>query len=85
MNKANFWRCSMATTWTAERRKRQSEQIQTWRPWEKSTGPKSDEGKAKVAQNSYKGGWRQQLKELRAMLREHDDKLNASALTDTGI
>ncbi len=65
----------MATTWTAERRKRQAELIQTWRPWDKSTGPKSDEGKARVAKNSFKGAWRQQLKELRAALREQDESL----------
>lgn len=29
------------------------------KPWEKSTGPKTDAGKAKSSQNAYKGGhWR---------------------------
>jgi hypothetical protein len=30
--------------WTRERRQKQSEAIQEWKPWEKSTGSKSDAG-----------------------------------------
>jgi len=41
--------------------------IQQWRPWEQSTGPKSPEGKAKASQNAYKGGWREELRELREL------------------
>ena len=44
------------SNWTSERRKRQSELIQQWRPWEKSTGPTSEDGKSKSARNVYKGG-----------------------------
>jgi hypothetical protein len=44
--------------------------IRRWRPWEKSTGPKSPEGKNKVSQNAFKGGGRKQLRELRRVLRE---------------
>ena len=43
-------------TWTAERRQRQSEAIRQWRPWEKSTGPVSAEGRQKVGKNAFKGG-----------------------------
>lgn len=46
----------MASGWADERRKRQSELIRTWKPWEKSTGPKSAQGKMKAAKNSYKTG-----------------------------
>ena len=42
--------------WTEERKQRQRERIQTWRPWEKSTGPTSPEGKRVVGQNAFKGG-----------------------------
>jgi hypothetical protein len=35
-----------------------AESIRRWRPWEKSTGPKSVEGKANVARKGYKGGHR---------------------------
>lgn len=40
-----------ASGWTTERRQRQSEAIRAWRPWEKSTGPRTAEGKAKVGRN----------------------------------
>ena len=33
-------------SWTQERRKRQSKLIRTWKPWGKSTGAKTKEGKA---------------------------------------
>ena len=42
--------------WTPERRKRQSEAIRRWKPWNQSTGPKSPEGKAAVALNAWTGG-----------------------------
>ncbi len=57
----------MANRWTPERRARQAALIRTWRPWERSTGPRSAEGKARVARNPYKGGDREQL---RALFRE---------------
>ena len=56
--------------WTPERRARQSAAIQQWRPWEHSTGPKSDDGKARVSRNPYKGGTRAMLREL-ARLEAH--------------
>ena len=65
----------MANGWTPERRARQSEVIRRWRPWEKSTRPKSPEGKNKVSQNAFKGAWREQLRELRRILREQDQAL----------
>src|SRR6266516_3609864 len=45
----------MANGWTPDRRARQRELIQRWKPWERSTGPKTAEGKARVARNAYKG------------------------------
>jgi len=54
--------------WTPERRKRQAELIKSWRPWEQSTGPLSAEGKERVARNSWRGGHRQQLRELSKMV-----------------
>ncbi|MEZ5585210.1 MAG: hypothetical protein R3F37_22880 [Candidatus Competibacteraceae bacterium] len=47
-----------------ERRQRQAALVRTWKPWIRSTGPKSETGKAKVARNAFKGGWRPQLREL---------------------
>jgi len=57
-----------AKGWTLERRKRQSEAIKRWKPWEKSTGPKSSEGKAAVAGNAWTGGQRQKLRDLASLV-----------------
>lgn len=40
--------------WTDEARLKQSEKIRDWKPWEKSTGAKTPEGKAKSAANNYR-------------------------------
>lgn len=61
----------MANGWTPERRARQAELIRQWRPWEKSTGPKSLEGKATVSCNAFKGGEREMLRNLARLLKEH--------------
>jgi hypothetical protein len=56
------------SAWTAERRARQSAMIRKWRPWERSTGPRTPAGKARSARNAYRGGHRPRLRELiRAM------------------
>jgi len=57
----------MANGWTPERRARQAEMIRNWRPWEKSTGPRTPEGKSKTASN---GDWGGQWKAERAEVRE---------------
>jgi DNA invertase Pin-like site-specific DNA recombinase len=44
--------------WTPQRRKRQSELIRQFRPWERSTGPRTSEGKARAAKNGYRGAVR---------------------------
>lgn len=51
----------MAKGWTSERRAKQSALIRQWRPWEKSTGPKTEEGKKRSAMRGYKGGNRQMI------------------------
>jgi len=55
--------------WTDEQRDRLREAIQYYKPWEKSTGPKSAEGKAAVSQNADQGGLRPQLRALSRTLR----------------
>ena len=50
--------------WSKERRARQAELIRNWQPWAKSTGPKSKEGKERVARNAWRGGHREKLREL---------------------
>lgn len=46
------------TSWTPERRQRQAELIRAWKPWEKSTGAKTPEGKKRSSQNALKHGGR---------------------------
>ena len=55
---------------TAEHRQMRSQMIHQWKPWLKSTGAKTEEGKRKSAMNSYKGGLRQQQRELNRQLNE---------------
>ena len=42
--------------------------IGTWRPWERSTGPRTPDGKAKASRNAYKGGDWLMLRELSRMV-----------------
>jgi len=63
----------MANGWTEERKQKQRELIQSWKPWEKSTGAKTAHGKAKSKMNAYKHGiskTKALLRELASMLRE---------------
>ena len=65
----------MPNGWTLERRKRQAELIQQWKPWQQSTGPKTEVGKTRVSSNAFKGGTRAQFAELRRTLREQAQAL----------
>lgn len=58
--------------WTSARKEKQRAQIQQWKPWQQSTGPRTAEGKKISAQNAYKGGQRQKLREIRGLLAELD-------------
>ena len=60
----------MPNGWTLERRARQAELIRQWKPWAKSTGPRSSEGKERVSRNAWRGGHRAQLRELSKMVNE---------------
>ena len=57
---------------TPEHRKLRAELISGWAPWKKSTGPKSEAGKAKVSRNAFKGAWRELLRELSRGMRDQD-------------
>ena len=49
---------------TPEHRELRRQLIQRWKPWEKSTGPKTAEGKKRSAMRGYKGSQREQAREL---------------------
>ena len=74
----------MADPWTPERRARQAELIRTWQPWTRSTGPRTPEGKAKASRNAWKGGYWQQLKELRRLLNDEIREAREFAQRVTG-
>ncbi|MBK7025404.1 MAG: hypothetical protein IPH41_18655 [Sulfuritalea sp.] len=65
----------MSYYWMFEHRALRAELIRRWKPWEKSTGPKSEAGKARSAQRGFKGGWRGRLRELAHALREQAETL----------
>ena len=54
--------------WTPERKARQAELIKQYKPWVKSTGPRTLEGKVKASRNAYKGGHWLQMRELSKMV-----------------
>jgi hypothetical protein len=56
-------------TWTTERRAKQSQAIRQWKPWAKSTGAKSPEGKAVVSRNAFKGGHRSYMRQISSGLK----------------
>ena len=65
----------MANGWSRERKAKQRKAIYAWRPWEKSTGPKSPAGKDVVARNAWKHGQRSQAfiqdaRKWRALIRD---------------
>lgn len=68
---------SMANGWTAERRARQSELIRNWKPWMKSTGPRTEAGKTMSAMNRREHFLRieEELAEARAELRQAQAKV----------
>lgn len=63
--------------WTLEERQRQAQLIKQWKPWEQSTGAKTEEGKAISAHNAYKGNLRGSLRELNVLLREQKAQLES--------
>lgn len=68
VRRTKYWRNKMSPQWTPERKAKQSQAIMKWKPWEKSTGPRSPDGKARISRNSWKGGQRHELRELTRMV-----------------
>jgi hypothetical protein len=44
--------------WSPERRARQAALVRSWAPWRRSTGPKTEAGKARCSMNALKHGFR---------------------------
>jgi hypothetical protein len=63
--------------WTLEQRQRQRELIQRWKPWTKSTGAKTPEGKKRSAKNALKTGKsleiREMIKQLNKLLKDQKE------------
>ena len=63
--------------WTPEERERQSRAIQKWKPWERSTGAKTKDGKNKAKMNALKHGFRSQAwKNLKRILKKQNSSLS---------
>ncbi len=54
---------------TPQHRAVRAQLIRKWKPWEKSTGPKTKEGKYRSAMRAYKGGYRELFRSLARLLR----------------
>ena len=65
----------MANGWTPERKAKQSELIQNWQPWNKSTGARTPEGKAISSKNAYKGGSQSLMKVIASVLKDYKQML----------
>ena len=69
-----------ARQWTESQKARQRALIQTWKPWQKSTGAISKEGKARSSQNALKEGIYTasalaDYRELRALDRKFNERI----------
>lgn len=67
----------MPREWTVDQRQQQSEAIQSRKPWEQSTGPRTTEGKVKVSQNAYRGGTRAQIARMNRVLNQYGHSLDS--------
>lgn len=66
----------MTKGWTDERRRKAAERIRQAKPWKKSTGPRTEEGKRRSSLNAFKhGGRSRQYHEITTLL-----QLNAAFL-----
>ena len=76
----------MSNGWMSERRQQQALAIRRWCPWERSTGPRSADGKRRSSRNAFRGGERLRVREvakaLTAVLGEHRRSLRQLSLQD---
>lgn len=76
--KPNARSVASAAGWTPERRARQARLIYRWKPWTKTTGPKSVSGKSRSKMNALKTGARsavmRRLSRLLALINNLQEK-----------
>lgn len=65
---------------TQAHRARKSELIHAWKPWEKSTGAKTLQGKAVSSRNAYKGGHRTIFRQAIQTLNDQIAKAKAKVI-----
>jgi len=68
---------SMSYIQTPEHRALRAALIRRWKPWERSTGPKTPEGKKKAAMRGFKGAQRQYLRAIGIVLKKQADGLSS--------
>jgi len=72
-----------ARQWTQAQRERQAKLIHAWKPWEKSTGPVTERGKALSSKNALNYASREVVRELaqinRALIPRIDEIMKFSA------
>ena len=61
---------------TKEHREMRARMIHEWKPWEKSTGPKTDEGKKRASLRGYKGGLRKKERALTKAFKDYENILS---------
>ena len=74
-----------ARKWTDAQRAKQSALINTWQPWQHSTGPKTSEGKAIISKNAHRGYFRsrQRLGQWLLWAKYHTCALTPELITET--
>jgi hypothetical protein len=65
-NELNRGRMGTKAAWTPERRARQAEIIRQAKPWEQSTGPKTQAGKAASSRNACSSEFEREARSMRA-------------------
>ena len=68
----------MARNWTPEERAKHAAAMRKWKPWEQSTGPKTDAGKATVSQNALTRGLHTaEMRKLKRLLQKQKALIKA--------
>ncbi len=71
-----------ASGWSTERRAAHAAAMRRWKPWERSTGPRTAAGKARAARNALKHGlYARPMRTLRRLLRRQRRFVRAIRVT----